>query len=268
MTHPTDDLLRAYVAPEAVELRASADGDGNTLHGHFAVFNDWTEINSVFEGRFLERIAPGAFARTFAERGDQVRVLYDHGHDPSVGNKPLGTIVSLTEDKRGASYEVDLFDTNYVNELKPAIRAGQMGASFRFRVTAEEWADPTRSSQRNPDKIPERTITDVDLYEFGPVTFPAYASATAGMRSRTDEFIDYLADPLFVARLSERVGLKVVEHLIAKLPVGHRSDDDTPEAPAGGRDEAPQPTPRTGRLVASAQTDLRKIRKEHRSWTS
>src|SRR5215471_15016104 len=34
-----------------------------TLVGHVAVFNEWAEINSVVEGRFLERIDPGAFTK-------------------------------------------------------------------------------------------------------------------------------------------------------------------------------------------------------------
>ena len=72
---PVDNLCRAFIAPDAVELRAEGDGDGNTMFGHFAVFNDWTEINSMFEGRFLERLAPGAFADTIPARGDKVKVL-------------------------------------------------------------------------------------------------------------------------------------------------------------------------------------------------
>ena len=47
-----------------IEVRDSVDGGMPTLHGHFAVFNEWTEINSLMEGNFLERIAPGAFKKT------------------------------------------------------------------------------------------------------------------------------------------------------------------------------------------------------------
>jgi phage head maturation protease len=75
-----------------------------TMHGHFAVFNRWTEINSWFEGNFLERIAPGAFKKTFREKTP--KVLFQHGQDPQIGDKPLGPIESLAEDETGAAYEV------------------------------------------------------------------------------------------------------------------------------------------------------------------
>lgn len=261
MTHPTDNLLRALHVPEAALLRAAEDGDGNTLHGHFAVFNTWTEINSVFEGRFLERVAPGAFADTFASRGDSIRVLYDHGHDPFIGNKPLGAPRVLREDKRGAYYEVDLFDTEYVSELKPALEAGQLGASFRFKVTSEQWTSPQRATKSNPERLDERTITGIELYEFGPVTFPAYAEASAGLRSRTDEFLDMLTDPLFVARFTDRVGFEVAERVIASLPAADGPERQNPTEPAaadGPADKVTEPTKTQGRLVAAALTDLRK----------
>lgn len=236
--HPKDNLVRAWVTPEATSLRATSDGGGSTMFGHFAVFNRWTEIASYFEGNFLERIAPGAFADTFKAKAAQVRVLYDHGADPQIGNKPLGTPTTLREDKTGAYYEVDLFDSSYVNDLKPAIRANQLGASFRFKVTAEEWVSPAQASADNPQKLDERTITGVDLYEFGPVTFPAYSEATVGMRSRTDEFIDhFLRDPAFVARFTERAGLATTERILATLPptapVAETKPDDSTEERTG-----------------------------------
>lgn len=260
---PTDNLLRAMYVPEAALLRSSDQGDGNTLHGHFAVFNQWTEINSVFEGRFLERVAPGAFAQTFASRGDNIRVLYDHGHDPSIGNKPLGTPRVMAEDKRGAYYEVDLFDTEYVRELKPALAAGQLGASFRFKVTGEEWSTPQRATKSNPERLDERTITGIELYEFGPVTFPAYDTATAGLRSRTDEFFDMLADPMFVARFTERVGIDVAERVIASLSAADGPEQRTQTDPAAADGPAEKVTTPTtqGRLVVAALADLKRRKK-------
>lgn len=243
---PIDNLVRLNTQP--IELRSEGDSDGNTMFGHFAVFDRWTEIDSWYEGRFLERIARGAFRQTFKERAGQIRVLYDHGYDPTVGNKPLGAPEVLREDSDGAYYEVPLFDAAYVNELKPAIRAGQMGASFRFRVTAEKWVEPKKASDSNPQQLKERTITAVDLFEFGPVTFPAYADASAGLRSTTDQFLDRLInDPTFVARFTERAGLRVVEQILA-------SAADGPGRPPVTAPDGPPPEP--GRSVASSHITL------------
>ena len=90
----------------------------------FATFNAWARIDSAFEGDFLERIAPGAFAHTLAHDRNRVKVLFQHGRDPQIGDKVLGVPTLLREDEQGAAYEVPLFDTQYVAELLPGLRAG------------------------------------------------------------------------------------------------------------------------------------------------
>lgn len=119
-------------------------------------------------------------------------MLFDHGYDPSIGNKVLGPIRDLREDDRGAYYEVPLFATSYNRDLEPGLRANPpvYGSSFRFRVVKDEWNDEPGRSSHNPDGIPERTIKEMRVMEFGPVTFPANPDATAGVRSMTDEFYD------------------------------------------------------------------------------
>lgn len=185
---PRDNLFRSVLR---LELRAADDTDDDTptMTGHFAVFDQWTEINSIFEGRFLERFAPGAFRKTFGENRDGMRVLFQHGRDPMIGDKPLGTIETLREDSDGAFYEVPLLDAPYVREtILPGLEAGLYGASFRFRAVREEIVDEPKRSDRNPDGLPERTVKEAAVQEFGPVTFPAYEGATAGVRSVTDLF--------------------------------------------------------------------------------
>ncbi len=231
-TAPVDNLVRMWTEP--IEIRSTEEGDGNTMFGHFAVYNRFTTISSAWEGQFRERIAPGAFDATFEARAGQVRVLYDHGHDPSIGNKPLGVPTALRSDKVGAYYEVDLFDASYVNDLKPAIRAGQLGASFRFRVTSEQWAEPQRSTKDNPERLPERTITGLELFEFGPVTFPAYPEASTGLRSMTDEWVEWmLSDPLFVARFAERTSARAAERVVTNL-AARGAEVGSPEAAPRG----------------------------------
>ena len=168
---------------ELFELRD--DGETPTLVGHFAVFDEWSEINSRFEGQFLERISPGAFDKTFAENRRNMRVLFQHGRDANVGEQPLGSIEELRSEPEGAYYEVGLF-RGVPQLILEGLKAGVYGASFRFRAMKEDWNDRAEESEHNPTGMRERTITEAKVMEFGPVTFPAYEGASAGLRSITD----------------------------------------------------------------------------------
>jgi HK97 family phage prohead protease len=181
---PRDGLLRSR-AP-GLELRAATAADEMpTLFGYFLRFNEWTEIQSVYEGNFMECATNGAAARTLAEDGDAIRILFNHGFDPTIGEKPL-TKPDLAEDTNGVRYEGRMFDTDYCRELVPALEAGVLGASLKFSVVQELWNEQPGASPHNPNGIPERTLQEIVIAEGGPVTFPAYTGATAGVRSTTD----------------------------------------------------------------------------------
>lgn len=186
---PKDDLIRAL--PLAIEFRAHDDEEeqrGDVLFGHFAVTGQWTEINSAWEGRFMERFATGAFKKTFKDSRDKIRILFQHGQDPEVGDKPIAAITDLREDDQGAFYEADLLDG--VPELvRSGLAKGLYGASFRFSSMREEWAEEPGVSDYNPEGLPERTIKEARVVEGGPVTFGAYPQATSGLRSATDTYL-------------------------------------------------------------------------------
>lgn len=208
---PRDDLFRMHV--HADELRFAGE-DGNTLIGYGAVFNETTRIDS-WEGRFDEQVAPGAFTKTLAERGDKVKILFDHGLDPSIGNKPIAAINTLEEDDKGLRLEATFIDRPYAHDIREAIKAGAIdGMSFRFSVKKDEWDD-------EPD-IPLRTLKEVRLLELGPVSFPAYEATTAGVRSQT----------AFQAFVSERT---------AQEPVKPSQDTSDTEPPKDTRDNNRQP---------------------------
>lgn len=178
--YPRDNLIRMSTN---VEAERSEDGR-RTLVGVPIVFNEWTEING-WEGRFKERIAPGALTKTLSERGDKVKVLYNHGYDPQIGEKPLGkpSVMQVRDD--GLYVEVPLADTSYNKDLEALIDAGALdGMSFRFGIVSDEWDNLKGKG------LPERTITEIRLFELGPVTFPAYEATTLGVRSR-NEYEDY-----------------------------------------------------------------------------
>jgi len=167
-TAPRDDLIRMLELPAAqLEFRAAGDDDSGTLGtltGYAAVFNSPTVIDS-WEGKFLETIAPGAFRDTLKKNGERVKVLFNHGFDPSIGDKPLGKPAVMREDRTGLYVEVPLDDTSYNRDLVASLRSEALdGQSFRFSVNREEWKEPADTKS-----LPERTIKAVTLFEFGPV---------------------------------------------------------------------------------------------------
>lgn len=193
-------VLRTYrrgLELRAEEDSASEDEGPGMLVGHFSVFNEWFEINSWFEGHFLERTAPGSFKATFnswrsSSDPHRIQCMLEHGYDPTVGDKPLGINETLAEDKVGAAYEARLFDASYVREIVPALEAGVYGSSYRFRVIRDSWNYEPDESEHNPNGIPERTIIEQMVFEHGPTVFPANPLATAGLRSATDHFYEKL----------------------------------------------------------------------------
>lgn len=240
-------VLRTY--RRGLELRAfgdevtDAEGPGQ-LVGHFSVFNEWFEINSWFEGHFLERTAAGSFKRTFnawrsAKDPHRIQCMLEHGYDPTVGDKPLGINETLDEDEVGAAYEARLFDAGYVRELVPALEAGVYGSSYRFRVLSDKWDYEPGTSDHNPDGIPERTISEQMVFEHGPTVFPANPLATAGLRSATDNFYEKLRsrNPRAYDEMVRRA--TVLRTSPAARPGGTEPASTHPDGPPNGTRRSP-----------------------------
>lgn len=173
-----DDLIR--LMPGDGSLRFSEEDARPLLFGYPVVFNTYTEINSLWEGNFRERIMPGALDKTLRERGGKIKVLFNHGMDPNIGDKPLGKPNVQRADGHGLYVEVPLDDTSYNRDLIESLRSGALdGMSFRFSVIEEVW-----NEEPEDGGLPTRDITELRLYEYGPVTFPAYDATTVGVRSQ------------------------------------------------------------------------------------
>lgn len=183
---PREDLRRE-MAPSlsTIEIRQD-EGAIPVLSGHFARFNEWTEIDSLFEGRFMERVRQGSFLDSFKARTP--KITFNHGRDPDLGDKLLGSPVTVGEDVIGGTYEAPLFP-NVPPLVVDGLRAGAYGSSFRFTVDEDEIVRRPERSAHNPEGLPERSIVKASVFEIGPVTYPAYAGATAAIRSITDEFL-------------------------------------------------------------------------------
>jgi HK97 family phage major capsid protein/HK97 family phage prohead protease len=250
---PRDNLVRAQSGD--YELREIGDGQAPILFGHLLRHGEWTEINSAYEGNFMEQIAPGAAKRTIQENGDKMRVLFNHGRDVT-GDQVLGRIAELRDEAAGVYYEVETFPSVPPLILE-GLRAKQYGASFRFHVMRQQIEENPEPSDYNPKGLPERTIKELQIAEFGPVTFPAYAGATAGLRSMTDEFLfDRLADdPDKVRQLVE-----YHEHTANRADAPSEDGADV-VTPSEERREEPE-TPGADAPTAEATAEVRQTETE------
>ncbi len=173
------------------EFEVREDGDGMTLTGYAARFNEPSEPLP-----FIERIKPGAFKRSINSRND-IKLLWNHNTDMVLGSTRAGTL-TLKEDEIGLRVVATLPDNTWGRDAKVSIQRGDVtGFSFGFTVPAggDSWsADGT-----------ERTLKSVRLMEVSTgVAFPAYPSTngTAQVRGldkvaeRNNIDADALADAL------------------------------------------------------------------------
>ena len=85
-------------------VRGELSGDGNTLHGYAAVYDEVAETTN--EG-FAEVIARGAMDDVLADPGTDVRAVFNHNMAHVLGRQSAKTL-RLDSDARGLRYEIDL----------------------------------------------------------------------------------------------------------------------------------------------------------------
>ena len=178
---PPPALERRTLAAEFCETRVEKredDDDARTISGYAARFYDGTPATEYeLWDNAVERILPGAFDRAVKE--DDVRGLFNHDPDNLLGRTAAGTM-RLTVDDKGLRYAIDAPDTATGRDVVTSIDRGDLtGSSFSFRVTSAKWTDEAEDDGGREI----REILEVELFDVGPVTYPAYESTTAAVRS-------------------------------------------------------------------------------------
>lgn len=165
-----------HITNRKVGIETRADG-GKIIVGYGAVFYRGDDAGTEYRiwSDMVERINPGAFTRALSE-GQDVRGLFNHDSGRILGRTASGTM-RLSVDAIGLKYEIDLPDTQEARDLATLIARGDItGSSFAFGANKTQWED-------REDGLSIRTLMDVDLYDVGPVTYPAYESTSAAVRS-------------------------------------------------------------------------------------
>src|SRR5690606_2923592 len=257
---------RTDVRREAPFALRSADGedggDGRTLDGWGAVFNRETIIDS-WEGRFREKISPGAMKKSFRE--NPPRIQYDHGRHPLIGSIPIAALERIAEEvhpehapEGGAHVVGRLHDNWLVEPVREAIASGSInGMSFRFSVVRERWFDAGGKEIRDEETLREqlrrtwyeavpdeelllRDLKELRVPEIGPVMWPAYEETSVGVRSAVID-LGRIHEP-DTRRLLARAVL--LADAAESAPEPAERDDaphpTEPEGPAGGHAPAPE----------------------------
>lgn len=170
--------LRRDLSAVRREQRAGEDASG-LIRGLAAVFYREADAGTEYWlwHDMVERILPGAFDRAIAESHD-ARALFNHDPDNLLGRVSSGTC-RLSVTAEGLAYEVDedVLDPDHVRVCSKIDRGDVTGSSFAFVARAVTWEEVKLDDGK---WLYIRNITDVDLYDVGPVTYPAYEASTSG----------------------------------------------------------------------------------------
>lgn len=173
---PETNVERRYLE---IEVRAAGEGEPPVISGMAAVYNRETVIGDFFR----EIIRPGAFTRVLSENPD---VIGAPNHDWTVvlGRTIAGTLKLEDRENAGLHYSISVNpdDGEAMNFYSRVQRGDIRHSSFAFTVRKELWTNP-----ENPQELPLRAVLEVDkLYDVSPVTFPAYPTTTASVRSQAE----------------------------------------------------------------------------------
>lgn len=145
--------------------------DGKTkIIGHGAIYN----VRSLDLGGFIEVVKPGAFKRSL-ESGKEIKSFFNHDPNMVLGTTTAGTLM-LADESTGVRYEIDPPETTYAKDLMISMKRGDIkGSSFSFRTISDNWYMDGGQLMRE--------LIEVELFELGPVTDPAYPASDSHVRN-------------------------------------------------------------------------------------
>ena len=110
-------------------------------------------------------IEPGAFSKTIQEKmpKSEIKVLFNHDHD-----KPLGLPLNMYEDSKGLFVHAKISQTSYGKDVLQLMEDGVLNKmSIGYDVVKHRFSEDGRV----------RYLSEIQLYEVSPVTFPANPEA-------------------------------------------------------------------------------------------
>lgn len=185
------------------EIRADKTADGVSKIAGLGV--KYGSLSQDFGG-WKERFQAGAFDLS----ANNIRCLFNHDSNFVLGDTQSKTL-RLTDKSDGLYFDCDLPQTRTIQDLAgdPIARGTVTGCSFMFRAVDTKW--------ETLDGIDVRTVAKAEIYEVGPVTWPAYPETNVSARA-IGELAEYR---------SGKAPVKPSAALAAeKLALGHALSED------------------------------------------
>lgn len=151
----------------AVEVRSASD---RTIGGYGVVFRRL----SADLGGFVEQVEPSFTRKSEGDGWPGVYARFQHDDAFILGSSDSGTL-RLNADDTGVRYDVDVPQTR--QDVYELVQRGDIrSSSFAFKVAEDEWTVTDQG-------YPLRTLHSGRMLDVAPVSSPAYADASVGLRS-------------------------------------------------------------------------------------
>lgn len=181
---PVQRLYRA-APPDLLIFREEGEP---TIEGRVVPFNQWSEVNSVVEGHFMERFATGSLSKTIAERASELKVYFEHGKSRLFDSQPIAVLREAWEQPDGGYFRAGLLE-GLPELFRDGLRRGLYGASIGAEVIKMDRNRRPGKSEHNPLGLEERTYKELRAFDYSITPRPHYASATVALRSITDDLL-------------------------------------------------------------------------------
>jgi HK97 family phage prohead protease len=134
-------------------------------------------------GGFRERIQRGAFRKALDKDTLDVRFLWNHDPNHVLARSTItegGGLLDLREDPSGLRVYAELVPTTFAKDLRELVKARVVTQmSFGFRIHP----DGSDVWQEEDGELIRTIVSFGELFDVGPVTYPAYRQTDASMRS-------------------------------------------------------------------------------------
>lgn len=152
---------------KSIEFKnADVDSNKREITGYAATWDE-DQVGDI--------ITKGAFTKTLAERGNRVKFMYNHKH-------LMGKPVEMYEDSVGLVTKSVVVESEKGDHV---LKLAKMGALDEMSI---QFVIPRGKSEQ---KDGLRHISEVKLFEYGPVDFPANSAARIlDVKSLRDNLLD------------------------------------------------------------------------------